>query len=493
MPLVKLKGLDASRVRRRACLCHLLESALRSRAVASTGRCRAWRGVAALVAALLAFHIQLAAPPLLAQSQSDEARRRLEQVQETLRQKKAAEQGIAADLSQIQAERERLGASLVDTARRIQLSEGQLTAIEGRLGELEAQERLLRGSLAERHGSIARLLGAMQRMGRDPPPVMITRREDALVMVRSAMMLATAFPQLKTQALALAGRLEELGRVMGDIRSEGDRLRAETQRLSQARTQLSELIELRRQSLAERQGALEKVRKEAAEIARNVTDLNELIDKLDKVVAKQASEAGVAKVTESGAIAAPPPIQGHEAAKAATPTDTQVPGAVVLAPKDQKLASLNQPRIKAAIPFAQARGRLPLPVQGKRIIGFGDKAHTNKSNGIVIETRPGAQVVSPADGWIVFAGVFRSYGQILIINGGDGYHMLLAGLSQIDVQLGQFVLAGEPVGLMSGAAQGAKSQQAANAPVLYIELRKDGRSIDPDPWWAGESTQKVQG
>jgi septal ring factor EnvC (AmiA/AmiB activator) len=132
-------------------------------------------------------------------------------------------------------------------------------------------------------------------------------------------------------------------------------------------------------------------------------------------------------------------------------------------------------------------------VQGRRIIGFGDRAHTNRSSGIVIETRAGAQVVSPMDGWIVFAGVFRSYGQILIINGGDGYHMLLAGLSQIDVQLGQFVLAGEPVGLMSGASRGGKAKPPANAPVLYVELRKDGRSIDPDPWWASEGTQKVQG
>jgi septal ring factor EnvC (AmiA/AmiB activator) len=81
----------------------------------------------------------------------------------------------------------------------------------------------------------------------------------------------------------------------------------------------------------------------------------------------------------------------------------------------------------------------------------------------------------------------------LIINGGDGYHMLLAGLSQIDVQLGQFVLAGEPVGLMNGAPRGGKATPPANAPVLYVELRKDGRSIDPDPWWASEGTQKVQG
>lgn len=438
---------------------------------------------------MTALAVSLASAGSATAQSKDEAVRRLERVQDALRQKRAVEQGLVTDVHQLQREREQLNQSLLETARRTQLAEGQLTAIEGRMGELEAQEKLLRGSLSERHGSITRLLGAMQRMGRDPPPVMITRREDALVMVRSAMMLATAFPHLKAQALALAARLQELGRVMGDIRTEGEKLRTETQRLTEARTQLSELVELRRQSLSERQGALDGVRREAAEIARSVTDLNELIARLDRVVAKQVGDTEVAKGPEPSTGVSPEPPSGQRPSSA---LPSVPPAAVVMAP-NQRVAALNPGRIKPAMPFAQARGRLPLPVHGKRIIGFGDKAHTNRSSGIVIETRPGAQVVSPSDGWIVFAGVFRSYGQILIINGGDGYHMLLAGLSQIDVQLGQFVLAGEPVGLMSGASQGATAKPPANAPVLYVELRKDGRSIDPDPWWASEGTQKVQG
>ena len=98
---------------------------------------------------------------------------------------------------------------------------------------------------------------------------------------------------------------------------------------------------------------------------------------------------------------------------------------------------------------------------------------------------------SPSDGWIVYAGGFRSYGQLLIINAGGGYHILLAGLSQIDAQLGQFVLAGEPVGVMSAAAKSSTHTQD-NAPVLYIEFRKDQRPVDPDPWWL-DGSRKVQG
>ena len=114
-------------------------------------------------------------------------------------------------------------------------------------------------------------------------------------------------------------------------------------------------------------------------------------------------------------------------------------------------------RIKPEIAFSDASGRLPMPAQGRQVLGFSEKTQFGgQSKGIVLETRQGAQVTSPCDGWIVYAGEFRSYGQLLIINAGGGYHVLLAGLSQIDVQPGQFVLAAEPVGTMSGWAQQAQ-------------------------------------
>ena len=133
-----------------------------------------------------------------------------------------------------------------------------------------------------------------------------------------------------------------------------------------------------------------------------------------------------------------------------------------------------------------------LPAAGRQIQNFGDRAQSGRSDGIVIETRPGAQVVAPNDGWVMYAGEFRSFGQILIINGGGGYHVLLAGLSQIDVAVGQFVLTGEPVGVMVAAPKSASTKTQETAPVLYVEFRKNQRPIDPGPWWA-EATRKVAG
>ena len=191
------------------------------------------------------------------------------------------------DVADLDAERERLNARLVETAALIQKSEAQLTSIEGRMSELEAQEKIVRGSLGQRHGQIATLLGALQRMGRNPPPVLITRREDALKMVRSAMLLSSAFPDLKNQALTLATRLEDLVRVMNDIRTEGERLQAETDRLNEARTRLASLMEAKKLTIADRQSELVAVRTASAEISKSVTDLSELISKLDQAVTEK--------------------------------------------------------------------------------------------------------------------------------------------------------------------------------------------------------------
>lgn len=458
-----------------------------------------------LAAAAIVALLSIGAPaPALAQAgpsvSRTDAERKLEAGREALQSAEQRRQALQSDVAAMAQERERITTQLMQTARLIQQSEGRMTEIESRLGELEAQEKLVRGSLEARHGSIAQLLGAMQRMGRNPPPVIVTRREDALEMVRSAMLLARAFPGLKTQADELAGRLGELMRVMGDIRNEGERLKTETARLSDARIRLAGLMESKKQSLAERQQELEEVRRSAELIARDVTELGELIVKLDKTVRDKTGLGAYDREVEA-ALAAPG-IRGTQAAGsgAAPPADTtKAPPATTARPEARTEVAIVLPktgpaialepgsgsassgRLKPAVPFHLAKGKLPLPAQGRLRTTFGDRTNTGTSKGIVIETRQGAQVTAPCDGWVVYAGQFRNYGQVLIINAGGGYHVFMTGLSNVDVQVGQFVLAAEPVGTMPIIPK-AKAQDSA--PVLYVEFRnKEGQSIDPGPWW----------
>lgn len=455
--------------------------------------------------------------PALAQSDLDEAKRRRDAEAHKLTESDLRAKEIQADVATLRQEREKLNAQLLQTAKLIQASETTLNAIEGRIQELEEQEKLKLGSLEARRGSMSGLLAAMQRMGRNPPPVMITRREDALAMVRSAKLIGFAFPELRAQAQALSDELNEIIRTKTEKEGEAAKLRAETQRFNEMRTSMAALLETKKQSLTERQEELAQVRRATAELARGVTDLNELISNQEKLIADKTRLGAYEKqlreeAQREQAAASPAPAEPPAAAPAktadpksdpttrqaaATPekappkTRTDAQPAVTLAPGD-RLAMATPGRIQPAIPFHLAKGRLPLPAAGRRVLNFGDRTQRGKSEGVVIETRHGGRITAPNDGWVMYAGEFRSYGHILIINAGGGYHVLLAGLSQTDVQVGQFVLAGEPVGVMPAAAKTLQGKAQDNAPVLYVEFRKDQKPIDPESWWA-VSAKKVQG
>ena len=447
-----------------------------------------------------------------------------EEVERALAEKRAAldttekrGQELQDDLKSIAAERENLNARLLETAALVQKSEAKLSAIEARLSRFEAQEKTLRASLASRHDQIAKLLSVLQRMGRNPPPVIVTRREDALAMVRSAMLLAQAFPEMREEATSLAAKLNELVTVMNGIRAESEELRAETARLTTTRTRLATFMESKKQSLTERQAELKEVRAAAAEMSKSVADLNELISRLSAEVAKnpalqefEKESAEKLKGSVAEAPEAPPPAKkaedtppGDVAMLEPKPEDDkQRPSSVVeLAPGGGSSLVPGEPnRFKPKEPFPSLKGRLPLPAYGRKVLNFGDKTqYGGTSKGMVLETRHSAQVTSPCDGWVVYAGEFRSYGQLLIINAGGGYHVLLAGMSEIDVEPGQFVVAAEPVGTMSGAPRTAQlavqgdgdgvnqNTASSSAPVLYVEFRKDGQPVDPDPWWVATS------
>ena len=427
-------------------------------------------------------------PPAFAQQASGQARESLEKSRKELDQTRQRTKGLEKSVADIQAERERLSDSLRETARIIHDSEARLTEIERHQAALAGQERKIRDQLLERQGKITVLLAAMQRMGRNPPPVLITRREDALQMVRSAMILARAFPELAEQATILASRLAELVKIMEASKAQSEILRAETTRHEVERTRIAQLIENRRQSLAEHQPALDAARRQAAETAKRIEDLTTLIASLD---AKAGSIAPAPGQTIPPLLSAekPPAARpaGADSPEAQHPSKTG-PAMAQLVPSASQLAALSSVPMRPALPFAQTKGSLPFPAQGKRVLGYGDKTQFGtQSMGVVLETRHSAQVRSPCDGSVLWAGPFRTWGQLLIINAEDGYHILLAGLSQIDVQVGQFVLAGEPVGLMSAAPKSQSAKSEGNAPVLYVEFRKDNRPIDPDPWWAARS------
>ena len=372
------------------------------------------------------------------------------------------EAALKREIEQIGADRRKLNQDLIDTAGRIRGVEAQVTATEARLKPLDDKERGIRRSLDGRRAVIGEVLAALQRIGHRPPPALIASPEDALQAVRTAMLLGAVLPEMRHEVEALAGDLSALLDVRTQIAAERDRLKTEVASLDGDRRRMTALVGERQKQQAEREKALDAERARASQLAHQVDNLKDLIAKL---------EQGLDPATR--------------AAREAARGDTR-----------PVMSALHDPgRLAPAVAFASLRGRVPVPVNGVKLKEFGSPDGVGGAEkGVSIATRAGAQVTAPADGWVVYAGPFRSYGQLLILNAGNGYHILLAGMDRISVDLGQFVLTGEPVAVMgNGSHIAAILATGSSQPVLYVEFRKDGTPVDPGPWWAAGEGEKARG
>jgi murein hydrolase activator len=365
-------------------------------------------------------------------------------------QKKAAEAEakLRAEVEALGEDRRKLSQALISTATRIRAVEDRVAVTEARLKALGGNEDTVRRSLASRRSLIAEVLAALQRIGRRPPPAILVSPEDALASVRTAILLGAVLPEMRLEVDALLADLGELVRVRKDMATERDGLGRDLAALSEEKSRMTLLVQERQKRQADAETALESQRQRALQLARQADNLKDLIAKLEAAIETR-----------------------------------------------NNLAALKQPgRMSPAVTFAAAKGTLRLPVNGIKIRQFGEPDRLGGTEkGLSIASRPGAQVTAPCDGSVVYAGAFRSYGQLLILDTGGGYHVVLAGMERISVDPGQFVVTGEPVAVMGGGPQTAAAVAIGSSqPVLYVEFRKDGTPVDPSPWWATDN-EKVRG
>jgi septal ring factor EnvC (AmiA/AmiB activator) len=392
-------------------------------------------------------------------------------VEDTLHQSEEQRRAIETEIDSVRADRARLSAALIDTTAKVQDAERGASAAADRLSSLNDTADTLSRSLERRRGIIADVLAALQRMGSNPPPAILVKPDDMSEAVRAATVMGALIPELKSEIEAARRDLDDLAKTRESIARERDELTEKGKALAADKMRLAALIDARQQSLASAQGALGSQQQRAAELAKKAGSLKDLIARLDSESAARKASAAAAHATE---VAVANDIEAR--AQAAHGAETA--------------------RLKPEIVFADEKGRVPLPAAGAILKTFGapdDFGATEK--GVSLATPAAATVSAPVDGAVIFAGAYRSYGQLLIMDAGGGYYVLLAGMDRINVQSGEFVLAGEPVGVMGdGSARMATAAAVGVArPVLYIELRKDGTAIDPGPWWAKSDIEKARG
>jgi len=391
------------------------------------------------------------------------ARKLLDQHQRKLEEIDSEKTAIARQVDLMAFERARLKSELIEKAQRIKETEKKLSEIEHQLFATAAKEQSQRRIFEERKKELVGILTILQRLSREPPPVFVTEKGDVLSMVRSGIVLASVFRKIEPLARELQHDLTELETLSADLKRKSDQQKTLIAELNRRWLEIEPVLAAQREQMQASQARLKLLQEAASKHSAAMQSLSDVIAALDREVARQST------------------LGDYE-------TELQTAVAVELKPEAKKLAFVQPGRLKPSVPFAQTKGLLPSPAEGILVRNFGDPdSYGGTSQGIAIETRDKAQVTAPCDGWVVYADNLRNYGQVLIINAGGGYHILLAGMDRIQATLGQFVLAGEPIAIMGSRTNPDETGGMAKKPVLYIEFRKNQKPVDPSPWWSSRA------
>ncbi len=391
---------------------------------------------------------------------------RLKEVEQAIEAGKKNAYQLERQAESLQIDLQKAGLQRVALADSVQNLEVKVSELETEIGDLNIAESEKQELLAARRDQFSHVLLALQRLSRLPPETVIAYPAKASDLVRTAILLKSAVPQIEDQAgrlredlIALAATRELIAKRKAELNHYGQDLRSKRRRMDDL---IRKKTIARKITLAARQTESTRIKR----LSREARNLRDLFRQLDKDRLRRLSE-------EKKEI---------EKQRSTDFTTTDRPAGDK---KSEQLARLKPLSRKASSrplkPLALAKGALRYPVVGQTIATYGEAVRRGFSReGITLKTLPGAQVIAPYDGKVVFAGRFRGYGKLLIIEHGERYHSLLAGMSRIDGILGQWLLSGEPVGIMQndGNAGGNKK------PLLYLELRRNGQPINPVPWLA---------
>jgi septal ring factor EnvC (AmiA/AmiB activator) len=402
--------------------------------------------------------------PLAAETpEATNAQDELSQIHQNLDGSKARQDALTQSIIEAQKAADAISGKLVEQGKTVEENRLAFEAADQKLAILEAKSVLLNSDLAARQDELASLLAGLQRLDLDPPPALIVEPVNVLAALRGAMMFGAVVPELRDKAKAVQTSLDELSAIHDESQTECEARGKAIADLQASQDELSRLQAEKKAQAEKAAGDLRAEKARAAELASKAKSLEDLLAALEKKKredeAKQLAEAKAAE---------------QAAADAKRKQDELI--------------------MQAALPLSAARGKLALPVNGRITRHFGDDTGLGTSlQGMAIGTEPNMNVISPVAAKVEFAGSFRSYGELLILNAGEGYLVLLAGMKQISVELGQTVKAGEPLGQMGdGPSNLAVLGETAKIPELYVEFRKDNTAIDPAPWWAADRKEAMK-
>lgn len=360
----------------------------------------------------------------------------------------AAQRDAAGRAREAEAEGRRLAGQRVAAAARMRANEAAVARLAAEVETLAARRRAAEGRLADRAAALAPLLPLIERLALFPAETMLAAPAAPGDGLRGLVVMRGLAQRLEGDAAALRAEQAEVEALSAQVAAALPGLRAaqaaQTAQAAELDRQIEAALQSRRHAEDEAAGA---ARQAAAEAARADTLRNAL-------AAMQAERARIERQARDDARRAER-RQDEAAARAR-----------------RRQAALSRP---AGPGLAEP---LLAPVAGAVVQGWGDPTDAGPARGLSFRAPPLARVVAPCEGRVAFAGPFRSFGAMVIVECGEGVHLVLARLDRLDVAVGEAVQRGEPVGVMAGW----DPQGGAAPPVLYIELRRDGLPVNPAPF-----------
>ena len=384
----------------------------------------------------------------------EQEQQELQTLEQQLQSAEAAEARIAEEITAAIEAQDSVAERLAAVAASIQSQEALIAQSEAELRRLGEERVTVLAELGEKQDTLSALLAALQRLEQNPPPALVVEPGDILSALRGAMLLGTIVPELKADAEQLAQKLDQVKQLEAAIGTRRQEVAEEIARLEGQREELGRLVDQKKALVNKSSAELTAERQRTRKLAARAKSLKQLLASLAEE--RQRAEAEAVAKAEAEA-----------------------------------LERKRQEELRRApkLTFAEARGKLAFPAQGQIVRRYGEPDGLGReTQGVMIATRAGAQVTIPADGKVEFAGPFRSYGEVVILNPGGGYRILLAGMDKVTADVGEFLRAGEPVGEMgSGPASVTLFGEVVQdgRPVLYIEFRNSTEAVDSGPWWIG--------
>ncbi len=380
----------------------------------------------------------------------------LRRMEEQVAKQTAESERLAQEAKQINQEIDSISRKMVNYANLIQNNEEKISSMETELQQLQTELSSAEAEFSIEDENLIKTLSALQNLALKPTESLFVQPLTPVEIIRSAMLLRETVPYLEQNAQRIKGKLEQIEKQKQKVENQFNQIKKRKQTLENEHAELKSLAQKKsalRKSI-EKQSAAAK--KKVAQLASQAQDLRDLLNKLEKErlaqKRRQEQEAEKKRLAEE---------------RRKKQEESQRADLIKLKP--QAIKELGEG-------FIQAKGKLPMPARGRIVTRYGEETSKGvSSKGIIVKTRPQAQVISPFDGNVIFAGPFRGYGNLIIIEHGAGYLSLLAGLDSIDCELGQMLLAGEPVGQMPDSSESK----------LYIEIRKDNHPINPLTWIKG--------